>query len=671
MRREIFPFTAIVNQEPMKNALVANAVNPAIGGVLISGHKGTGKSTAVRALARLLPEICVVKGCPFHCDPDDPETMDEYCRKRFARGEKLIEKKIPMPLVELPLNATQDRLAGSLHVEHALKTGQRRFDPGLLALANRGILYVDEVNLLEDHLVDALLDVAASGVNIVEREGISFTHRSRFLLVGTMNPEEGALRPQFLDRFGLFVPIKGVREEIRRGEIVKRCLAFEQNPKAFIKEWASREKELCQKIARARKQLLKVNIPESLVKLSVSLAREAGARGHRAEITMIRLAKTLAALNMKKRVDEEIIIRAARFVLPHRMDHSIFGVPESCEEKLEEILVKIRGKKKLRNRVKPQYDPKITEGYLDEPMQVPGSGAAGSIVFSQEEKAQETLVRADDFPFGADIDIEALDAGVRQPGKYRKKKGYGSIGRYVESKPLENGDSVNDLAVDATLRAAVLRYSKEPLPSSGFSVKSEDLRVKVREHRFNTLIIFVVDSSESMTTGNSMAAAKGAAMAFLTKAYQKRYHVALVTFRNEQAQVLLEPTASVALAGERLSRLPSGGATPFADGLVKASQIVKNERIKDPGIKPVLVLISDGEANVPLSKPGAAMEEMFVIAKKIRREGIACVVIDTNSSPNRSFPMLRLSQILGAFYQHTDHLKPSDLISSIRQIETA
>ena len=346
MKRYIFPFSAIVGQDRMKTALLLNAVDPSIGGVLISGHKGTGKSTAVRALASLLPEIDVVEGCPFHCDPKNPSPLHGDCYNRFVKGETLPEKKRPMPLVGLPLGATEDRVAGTLHIEHALKKGERRFEPGLLAAAHRGILYVDEVNLLDDHLVDLLLDAAASGVNVVEREGISHTHPARFMLVGTMNPEEGLLRPQFLDRFGLFVSVKGVEDFRKREEIVRRRLAFERDAEAFWEKWRSAEAKVFQKIRKAKEHLNDVRVTDDMVSLSVHLAAEVEARGHRAEIAIIKVARGRAALSGKTEAGEDAITEAAQFVLPHRIPSTPVGTPEAIKKTLEEALVRVLGKKK-------------------------------------------------------------------------------------------------------------------------------------------------------------------------------------------------------------------------------------------------------------------------------------------------------------------------------------
>lgn len=374
MKRHIYPFSAIVGQERMKTALLLNAADPGIGGVLIAGHKGTGKSTAARALAGILPKIEVVRGCPFHCPPDEA-FMCEDCLEKFPGGEAPQTESRTMPVVELPLNATEDRVVGTLHVEHALKTGARRFEPGLLAAANRGILYVDEVNLLDDHLVDILLDAAASGVNIVEREGISHSHPAKFILVGTMNPEEGDLRPQLLDRFGLSLSVKGLADIDSRREIVRSRVAFDKNPEAFSKEWSGSETALSDLIIRARSSLGEIKTPDAMVELAVRLSTEVGAHGHRSDIAIVKTAKALAALMEKTEVGKEHIAEAARFVLPHRITNAPLATPEILKEKLEEALSKVMDRKSPENVSETGDD---TDSWDDICTQVPGATAASN-----------------------------------------------------------------------------------------------------------------------------------------------------------------------------------------------------------------------------------------------------------------------------------------------------
>jgi len=335
----VFPFTAIVGQEKMKKALLLNAMNPRIGGVLIRGQKGTGKSTAVRAMAELLPEIKVVKNCPFNCDPDNPREMCDSCYNKHARGEQLPWIKRKVRIVNLPLNATVDRVVGTLNIEKALKEGLKALDPGLLAEANRGILYVDEVNLLDDYVADVLLNAAASGVNIVERENISVAHPSRFILIGTMNPEEGELRPQLLDRFGLQVEVEPITDPTLQIEIVKRVEDFEEDPLRFMAKYEEKQKELKLKIKKTRELLPKVQISNELLheianacsKLSVS---------NRAPIVITRTAKTIAALSDRVNVNKDDVLEAMELALPHRMRKKPFEQPYISREKLEEIISK-------------------------------------------------------------------------------------------------------------------------------------------------------------------------------------------------------------------------------------------------------------------------------------------------------------------------------------------
>jgi magnesium chelatase subunit I len=314
-----FPFTAIVGQEKMKLALILNAINPKLSGVLIRGEKGTAKSTAVRSLAVLLPVLKVVKDCPFHCDPGDVHKMCMQCaEKARAKVEMEVEER-QTRVINLPVNATEDRVVGTLDLEHAIKKGEKKFEPGVLADANRGILYVDEVNLLDDHIVDVLLDSAAMGVNSIEREGVSYVHPSEFILVGTMNPEEGELRPQLLDRFGLCVNIEGIEDPLQRVEVVKRWVAFEEDPKAFVKEWEEAEAELRDKIVFAREILPRVRISDDILDKIAHISIEIGVDGHRADIIMMKTAKTVAAFHQRTRVTHDDLEEAADMALQHRV----------------------------------------------------------------------------------------------------------------------------------------------------------------------------------------------------------------------------------------------------------------------------------------------------------------------------------------------------------------
>lgn len=314
-----FPFTAIVGQEKMKLALLLNAINPRLSGVLIRGEKGTAKSTAVRSLAVLLPTLKVVNGCPFHCDPADMHKACLQCRERLRNSEEIDVVERQTFVINLPVNATEDRVVGTLDLEHAIKKGEKRFEPGVLADANRGILYVDEVNLLDDHIVDVLLDSAAMGVNSIEREGVSHTHPAEFILVGTMNPEEGELRPQLLDRFGLCVHIEGIIDREQRVEVVRRWVAFEDDPETFIEEWNDAETDLRDRIVHARKILPRVTISDEMLNKIANLSIEIGVDGHRADIIMMKTAKTVAAFHQRTEVTYEDLEESADMALQHRV----------------------------------------------------------------------------------------------------------------------------------------------------------------------------------------------------------------------------------------------------------------------------------------------------------------------------------------------------------------
>jgi magnesium chelatase subunit D len=344
-KRSVFPFSAIVGQERMKKSLILNAINPKLGGVLIRGEKGTAKSTAVRALASLLPEIDVVAGCPFHCNPHSTTEMCRECLAKTNAGEILTVVKKKTPLADLPLGATEDRVIGTLDLERAIKKGERNFDPGILATVNRGILYVDEVNLLDDHLVDILLDVAAMGINYVEREGVSYSHPAKFILVGTMNPEEGELRPQFLDRFGLCVDVEGINDPAQRVEVVKRYLAYEQDAHAFEHKWRTEEDRVGNLIERGQELLTNVTYDDSMLELIATIALDMAVDGHRADIAILKTAHTIAAYHERATVTEKDVREAAELVLLHRMKRKPFEDSKVDNQKLDKSFEKHKNQK--------------------------------------------------------------------------------------------------------------------------------------------------------------------------------------------------------------------------------------------------------------------------------------------------------------------------------------
>jgi len=340
----IYPFTAIVGQERMRRALILNAVDTRIGGVLIRGERGTAKSTASRALAALLPQVKVVENCRFGCDPDKPTTWCTECRERFAASNhKLPFHNRTTPFVNLPVSATEDRVVGTLDIEQAIQKGERHFEPGVLANANRGMLYIDEVNLLDDHVVDVLLDSAAMGVNVVEREGISFSHPARFILVGTMNPEEGELRPQLLDRFALSVDIVGIRDARERVTIMERNLSFEKDPEAFRKDWMPREQEISKQIERARELVDQVTYTSRDLLSIAALTASLNVDGHRADLVILKSARAQAAFEGRTQITDHDIALAAELALPHRIKRTPFQQAEITSEQLQERIEQLAG----------------------------------------------------------------------------------------------------------------------------------------------------------------------------------------------------------------------------------------------------------------------------------------------------------------------------------------
>jgi len=600
--RFVFPFTAIVGQEKMKKALLLNAVNPRIGGVLIRGQKGTGKSTAVRALADLLPEIKVVKDCPFNCNPDNPREMCDSCYDKYAKGEPLQWIKRKIKIVNLPLNATIDRVVGTLNIEKALREGLKALDPGLLAEANRGILYIDEVNLLDDYIVDVLLDVAASGVNVVERENVSVMHPSRFILIGTMNPEEGELRPQLLDRFGLQVEVEPITDPTLQVEIVKRVEEFETDPLDFITKYEEKQRELKLKIERAYKLLPKVQISDELLHEIASVCSKLSI-SNRAPIVVTRTAKTIAALSERVNVEKDDILEAMELALPHRMRKKPFEQPYVSREKLEEIISKDCLNTQEKNEQRAEWK-------------------------SGNPQFMEKIFNIGP-PFSVDLKLNA-DKGTpaRKSGRTVKSIGV-DRGSYVYSTIPK--DKPRDIAIDATIRAAALRLadSNEALP---IKIVDQDIREKVRRAKVSSLITLVVDASGSMAAQKRMKAAKGAVFGLLSDAYRRRDKIAFIAFRGKSAEVLLTPTNNIDLAEKALRELPTGGRTPLSHALLTALNLIKSEKEKcSKTIKPIIVLITDGKANVSIS--GKIREEIIDICRKIRENNIHLAVIDVSEDP--------------------------------------
>ena len=651
-RKTVFPFTAIVGQEQMKKALILNAINPNLGGVLIRGQKGTAKSTAARALANLLPEIEVVKDCPFNCDPHQKNGMCKECFTRQSQGEKLPVIKRKMKVIDLPLGATEDRVVGTLNIEHAIKKGEKIFEPGILASSHRGILYVDEVNLLDDHLVDVLLDSAAMGINIVEREGVSFSHPARFILIGTMNPEEGELRPQLLDRFGLCVEVEGIREPETRIEVIQRCIQYEKDPHRFEKEWQEEENKLCQLIMQAKEILPKVTYDNQILNLIAHIAVEMGVHGHRADISMLKVAQTIACYHQRIEVTEDDVQEAAELVLTHRMRRKPFQEPKVDKERLGETIEK--HKKKLSGfssqdseKEGQRRDEKEEQGFKQNSQ----SNSRLEVTFNT---AKPYPVKKIFLP--KEVEVKSGS------GRRSKAKSDTKSGRYIGSKTPRG--KTDDVAFDATLRAAAPYQIHRKNGEVAVAIETQDIRQKVREKKIGNTTMFVVDSSGSMGVNKRMIETKGAILSLLIDAYQKRDKVGLVAFKGDRAELLLNPTSSVELAKRQLEELPTGGRTPLSKGLLKSYEVLCNELNKDKRIKPLLVVISDGKANVSINNNFHPFNEAKRIAENIRHSGIKSIVIDTETGFIRLGKLQELSEALGGRYYQLEDIK-AEVISSI------
>ena len=648
--RNTFSFSAIVGQETLKTALLLNAVDPRVGGVLIRGEKGTAKSTAVRALAAVLPPIRVVDGCRFSCDPDDAAALCDECRARSESGPLPVASRRPR-FVDLPVSATEDRLIGTLDLEHALKHGERRFEPGLLAAANRGILYVDEVNLLDDHLVDTLLDSAAMGVNIVEREGVAFSHPARFILVGTMNPEEGEVRPQLLDRFGLCVEVEGLASPGDRVEVMERRSAFEDDVTAFRMAWAPQERALELRIATARGRLPSIHAPRDLLFLIANVAADIGVDGHRADLTMSRAASALAALEERDVPDAEDVRRVAPLVLAHRVRRKPFEDVSFDQMRLDSVLSQSKGEE---GDGTPSPDSRSGES--------PADGAASARLAVLGRAADPERGPAGDL---SERLVTPLD-GTRRSGDGRRQetRSDDKRGRYTRAETPRPGQPV-DIALDATIREAAAHQTSR---SGDMAIRIEpaDIRTKVRKRRVGASIVFCVDASGSMGVSTRMEATKAAVLGLLVDAYQRRDRVGLVSFRGDDAEVLLPPTSSVELAQLKLRSMPSGGATPLAAGIKASLELLDAESRRDAKVVPWLVLVTDGRANVGIDG-GLGSEDARTMASKVREKGVNSVVIDITEGTSAVSAARELARLSGGDYVRMPRVTGQDLSGAVRQ----
>ncbi len=738
-KRLVFPFSAIVGLDKLKLAILINAINPKIGGLLIRGPKGSGKSTIVRALADILPKITVVKDCPFNCSPYDPSNMCPKCSERYRKGEKLHIEEREMVVVDLPLGATEDRVVGSLDVEKAIKHGIEALEPGILSEANQNILYVDEINLLPDHIADDLLDAAATGWNIVEREGISVSHPSRFIFIGTMNPEEGELRPQLLDRFPLSVTVGRIDSVKDRIEIVKRNMEFEADPEKFYEKYEPSQEELRKRIATAREVLKEVVIPENLLESISQACLDLKVDGLRPDIVIAKAASTLAAFENRKEITLNDILVAAELALSHRTREGGFLEPappqeivevfmgtakklkyvektgeapkekaekkpmkgralfwakkeatESDEEKLKKksLFRKIQQKwhtlqfrfNRLLGGVTFGFGKRLKEAPKDAPVLKDGVQTGSDKLRGEtvEEKIDEkkkgelkgiptvsNAVGQTNIAEGLPV-IRNIRAKVTSPSKFLlkmgkiKSKGQSAYaGRRAQSlTTLHRGKPYGwrfphekpiDIHLPATIRVAARRQKNREKPlETSLKINLDDVREKLRVYKAPLTMVFVVDLSGSMLL--NIEAIREALLNLHRDAYRYRDRVGIVALKDTGAIIVQHPITNLRVVANKLINMRISGYTPLAAGMIKAWEVLKEAKRRDPSTIPVMVIITDGSANVPLKRSletgevrqieeiriivreyeDIAVRDVMTVAKMVKHERIHTIVINTN-----------------------------------------
>lgn len=625
MKRNVYPFSAITGMEKAKKAILINLVNPHAGGLIISGKSGSGKSTLVRGARDLI---------------DDP-------------------------WVELPVSVTEDRLLGSIDTEKAVKTGERTLLPGLVDEANEGILYIDDVNLLQSDLLSIVLDIQQNGSYKLERDGLSVERKSRFTILSVMNPDGGSLPSSALDRFGLFVNIEGTEGIKDREEIIRRVLAYENDGIGFRNKWADANSVLREKIRNAREILPEVECPDAMIQLAAVYSLKANVSGHRADIYLIEAAKAIAALYNRMFIMPKDIEEAAEFVLPHRMrkpDMERNNTPQTEQNKEQEQ------EKEDRPENNEQQAPKNEDL---RPAQLNDTQDESNDDSEPEDNTENAPAPREDQVDQADLSVVPPPMWI-QPQRLRlKKSGDGKRefvltdkkqGRYVKSKlPREK---VSDIAFDATLRAAAPYQKARHLLNKdlAFVIKSRDLRDKVREKRTGHVFLFVVDASGSMGAKKRMSIVKGVIFKMLLEAYQKRDRVGMIAFRKKKAEVLLPITRSVEFAQKKLADLPTGGKTPLASGLRKAEDVLDMLYRQEPTQEPVVILITDGRATAGSNPDSDPVADALREGARLRRRNLPIAVIDTESGYIRLGLAEKLANIMGASYFHVDKLSEDSLL---------
>ena len=736
-RRLVLPFSAIVDMDKLKLAILINAINPKIGGVLIRGPKGSGKSTIVRSLTDILPRIRVVKGCPFNCNPDDPSNMCPVCLGQYGKDENVPAEEREMVVVDLPLGATEDRVIGSLDVEKAIKQGIEALEPGILAEANQNILYVDEVNLLPDHIADDLLDAAATGWNIVEREGVSVSHPSRFIFIGTMNPEEGELRPQLLDRFPLSVTVGTISSIEDRVEVVKRTMGFEAEPEKFYERYMSSQDELRRRIVQARKVLSQIAFSEDLLKSISKACLDLKVDGLRPDIIIAKASATLAAFEGRTEVTANDIFVAADLTLSHRTREGGFIEPASSQEIKETFSASLKnvfqfeqsgGTTKKQSEKKHLFKGKsifwvkkdATEQEEERANKDGASSkakrtqakllllfnrAVGGVIFGfarKLKKSPENATAAEGLQRGTnklrgEISEEKVEAKkgelkgipivgnaanskvsegcpimtgpgakIVSPSKFflkmerikTRRRGV-HIGRHAQAvtanqrgKPygwaFPHGRA-SDIHIPATIREASRKQKSRERPSdAALKICIEDIREKLRYHKAALTMVFVIDLSGSMLF--NLVAVKEALLGLHGDAHRYRDRVGIVALKDLGAVVVQHPITNLRVVANKLVSLRVSGYTPLASGMLKAWEVLKEAERRDPSTVPVMVIVTDGSANVPLKKSletgdirrieearvivreyeDLAVNDVFSVSRMIKHERIHTIVVNTN-----------------------------------------